>query len=322
MKIAVVGATGLVGREILKILAEKGFDSFCEFVLYASSRSEGKILQVGKQFVRVRTLEQETLEKVDFAIFSAGSNISKIWAKNFALLGATVIDNSSAFRRKENVPLVVPEINFDDISSTNIIANPNCSTIALALPLHIIGKHAKIKRVVVSTYQAVSGAGQRALDDLVSRTTNKFGHTITDNLIPQIDRFLPGGNTFEEDKMIFELKKILHQQDLAVSATCVRVPVSNCHSESVNIEFEKIVSATSIRKWLMGAQGVCVVDDPKHNLYPMPILAGRTDDILVGRIRKDSSSKNCINLFLCMNNLRKGAALNAIQILEKLIKSQ
>ncbi|MBQ8468199.1 MAG: aspartate-semialdehyde dehydrogenase [Clostridia bacterium] len=322
MKIAIVGATGLVGREILKILEEKQFDKFCDFNFYASSRSEGKILNVGSKFARVMALDNNSIEPADYAIFSAGSIVSKTWAKKFVKLGATVVDNSSAFRRFKNIPLVVPEINMDDVGCSKIIANPNCSTIALALPLFAIAKHVKIKRVVVSTYQAVSGAGKKALDDLENSTSNKLPHKITDNLIPQIDKFLANGNTFEEDKMIFELKKILHEPNLQVSATCVRVPISNCHSESVNIELSKPLSNKKLREILSCERGICLTDNTETQLYPMPSIANNTDDILVGRIRQDKSCKNTINLFLCMNNLRKGAALNAVQIVERLISKQ
>lgn len=320
MKIAIVGATGLVGREMLKILAEKNLLNNNKIFLYASAKSEGKILQVDDNEFVVHELLPETVEKVDFALFSAGKNISKQYAKQFAKLGAIVIDNSSAFRRHKNVPLVVPEINFEDIlDTTKIIANPNCSTICLALPLFAIEQLAQIERVVVSTYQAVSGAGNLGLLDLENNTNNKFAYKITDNLIPQIDKFLKNGYTFEEDKMIFELKKILHLKDLNITATAVRVPISNCHSESVNFTTHKALKTSTIQNAMIKQQGILLVDNPETNLYPMPKLANMTDDILVGRIRKDYSHKNAYNMFLCMNNLRKGAALNAVQIMEKII---
>jgi len=321
MKIAIVGATGLVGRTMLEILCEHNLIDDNTILLYASKMSHGKTISIaGKTFV-VQELCDEYIENVDYALFSAGKNVSKKYAQKFAKLGAVVVDNSSAFRRYKKVPLVVPEINFEDIAEgTKIIANPNCSTIALALPMFAISKLAKIKRIVVSTYQAVSGAGQTALLDLEHGTTNKFCCPIIDNLIPQIDRFLKNGYTFEEDKMQFELKKILHHTSMQITTTAVRVPITNSHSESVNFELSKNVSIRRIKQTLNEQNGVLVTDNPSTNLYPMPKLANLTDDILVGRIRKDYSKANCYNMFLCMNNIRKGAALNAVQIMEKLIQ--
>lgn len=321
MKIAIVGATGLVGRTMLEILSEKNLIENNKIYLYASARSAGKIISVaGHNFV-VRELDEDLIEKVDFALFSAGKVVSKQYAPLFAKMGAYVIDNSSAFRRYKNVPLVVPEINFCDIDEkTRIIANPNCSTIALAIPMFAIGKIAQIKRIIVSTYQAVSGAGQGGLLDLEYGTTNKFPHPIADNLIPHIDKFLPNGYTFEEDKMQFELKKILHDPTIKITTTAVRVPITNSHSESVNIELSQRVSITRIKQTLSNQEGVLVTDNPATNLYPMPKLSNLTDNILVGRIRKDYSLQNSYNIFLCMNNIRKGAALNAVQIMQKLIQ--
>lgn len=320
MKIAIVGATGLVGREMLKILHEKNLIENNNIFLYASKHSAGKIVEIAERKFCVLELCPENIEKVDYALFSAGSKVSKEYAKQFAKLGAFVIDNSSAFRRHKNVPLVVPEINFEDIlPTTKIIANPNCSTICLALPMFAIAKMRKIKRIVVSTYQAVSGAGQVGILDLENNTNNKFPYKITDNLIPQIDVFKSNGYTFEEDKIIFELKKILHNQKIKITSTAVRVPISNCHSESVNITLCSTASVQSIKNWMTSQSGVLLVDNPETQLYPMPKLAALTDNVLVGRIRKDYSNRNSFNMFLCMNNLRKGAALNAVQILEKLI---
>ena len=321
MKIAIIGATGLVGRTMLEILHEQNLCSHNKIYLYASKRSAGKVLTLGKTNYVVRELAEDSIEKVDYALFSAGKAVSKQFAPLFVKQGAIVIDNSCAFRRYKSVPLVVPEINFNDITAgTKIIANPNCSTIALALPMFAISKIAKIKRIVVSTYQAVSGAGQNGLVDLEYGTTNKFPHPITNNLIPHIDKFLPNGYTFEEDKMNFELKKILHDNSLKITTTAVRVPITNSHSESVNIELNKNVSTKSIKEALSQQAGVLVVDNPKTNLYPMPKLSNLTDYILVGRIRKDYSLKHAYNLFLCMNNIRKGAALNAVQIMQKLMR--
>lgn len=321
MNIAIVGATGLVGQTVLQILGEKNMLSGNNIFLFATEKSNGKILKYKNFEFAVRTLCIENLQThFDFAIFSAGSNVSKVWAKKFVQKGAVVIDNSSAFRRMKNVPLVVPEINFDDISSkTKIIANPNCSTIGLSLPIFAISCVKKINRIIVSTYQAASGAGNSGILDLENKTKNKFPYVLTDNLIPQIDKFLPSGYSFEEDKLMFELNKILHS-DIKISATAVRVPISNCHSESVNIELEKSCSKKAFVSCFEDTSGITLIDDLSKNLYPMPIFAQKTDNILVGRIRKDKSQKNCYNMFLCMNNIRKGAALNAVQILEKYIQ--
>lgn len=324
MNIAIVGATGLVGRTIINILNEKHLLKNNNIFLYASSKSDGKIIFVDdKQYV-VKELDFKNLvSRYDLALFSAGREISLRWAPIFAELGAYVIDNSSAYRRNKNVPLVVPEINFEDINDTKkIISNPNCSTIGASLPIHQLSKIYNIKRIIISTYQAVSGAGQNAVEDLINGTDKKLPYVITNNLIPQIDNPLKNGYTYEEDKMEFELKKILHNQALKISTTCVRVPIVNCHSESINIEFDEIPDVSRVKGILGGVKGICVCDDLNNKKYPMPYFADGQDDIYVGRIRQDTSNSNAINLFISFDNIRKGAALNAVQIAEEIIKNK
>lgn len=320
MKIAIVGATGLVGETILKILDEKGYTKNNEILLYTSSKSSGLLITINQKTYITRELTIENIDKtISFAIFSAGSSVSTKWAKEFVKNGAFVIDNSSAFRRYKNIPLVIPEINASLVTpSTKIIANPNCSTILLALPIYYLLKSFKIKRIVVSTYQAVSGAGRTALKDLSNNTNNKLSYKIQNNLIPQIDKFLKNGSTFEEDKISFEVKKILNDNNIKISATAVRVPIQNCHSESVNIEFENKVTINQIKNILSKIEGVKYLE---NNQLPMPLTSKNQDEIFIGRVRKDSSQKNSFNMFLCFDNLRKGAALNAIQIMDFIIEN-
>ncbi len=323
MIIAIVGATGLVGETLIKILNEKNLIENNELVLYASQKHDGAIVEhFGRQYT-VHELKDDTIRKdADFAFFSAGSAVSLEFAKMFAQNGTYVIDNSNAFRRNANVPLVVPEINAGDISrKTKIIANPNCSTIALALPMFAVSKLSKIKRIIVSTYQAVSGAGKKGLFDLENNTSLKFPHTISNNIIPHIDKFLENGYTLEEDKMKFEIKKILHDNNIQLSATCVRVPLNNCHSESVYFELESQIPLRSIKRALNTQPGIIKTDDPQNNIYPMPTLANNKDHVFVGRIRNDEYSENAFHLFITMDNIRKGAALNAVQIMEYVTKS-
>ena len=313
MKISIIGATGLVGREIIKILSEKNLINGNTIYLYASEKSAGKKLKVGSKFLKVMPLSLSTILPCDFALFSAGSLVSKMFAKEFTKKGAFVIDNSSAFRRKNNVPLVVPQINGNTITNkTKIIACPNCSTIGLVLPLFCLLKHAEIERIVVSTYQAVSGAGKKAIEDLNNGTTKKLNEPIKNNLIPQIDHFLYSGNTFEEDKMIYETQKILNRK-INISSTCVRVPIQNCHSESVNITFNKPFSAKMAKNLLKNGQKIELLP------LPMPTLANGSNNVFVGRIRKDYSFKNTLNMFLCFDNLRVGASLNVVSIMEYII---
>ena len=316
LNIAIIGATGLVGREIIKILQEKDLIEGNKIILYASQKSAGKIMIIGKQKYNVVPLSKENVVSCDFALFSAGSSVAKQYAPLFSKKGAFVIDNSSAFRRYKNIPLVVPEINANKINAkTKIIASPNCSTIGLVLAIAPLLAKKQIERIVVSTYQAVSGAGQKAINDYLSNSTTKLEAPIAGNLIPKIDRFLYGGNTFEEDKLIFETNKIL-STNIKISATCVRVPIINCHSESINITFKTQTSAIMAQNLLKNGQKIEICE------LPMPILAHQTDNVLVGRIRKDKSSLNTLNMFICFNNLRKGAALNVVEIMEYIIKNK
>ena len=317
MKIAIVGATGLVGRKVLVLLQEKGICAYNDITLFASSKSAGSFLSFGDKQIEVKELSLQNIGKYDYAIFCAGGKVSKEFVKIFMSKCSYIIDNSSAFRRKTNVPLVVPEINFNDIGNKKLIANPNCSTIGAVLPIFALLKKYDIKRIVISTYQAVSGAGKTAIDDLENNTNNKLKCGIRDNLIPQIDRALKNGYTYEEDKMNFELQKILHKK-LNITTTCVRVPIKNCHSECINIEFYKKPNLKVVKKLLSNMQGVKLVDDLKNGIYPMPNIANNTENVLVGRVRRDFSNANAINLFISFDNLLKGASLNAVQILLKL----
>lgn len=321
--IAVVGATGLVGRKVLEILLDFGYQPE-SIDCFASRKSKNKIIKINKSKFKVKALEENSDFTYDVAIFSAGKAVSKEYAPEFAKQNCFVVDNSNAFRRDENVPLVVGEINMHKINlSQKIIANPNCSTIQLALPLFAISKIYKIKRVVVSTYQAVSGAGKNALNDLKFKRKKNFEkviHQIYNNLIPHIDVFLQNGDTLEEDKVIFETKKILDMPDLSLTATCVRVPVENCHSESVNVEFDSEFDIQKIIPALSSAKGIKYYDNPNENVYPMPIVCNDLDDIFVGRLRRDNSIENALNFWSTADNLRKGAALNAVQISDYIIK--
>ncbi|OGW46869.1 MAG: aspartate-semialdehyde dehydrogenase [Nitrospirae bacterium GWC2_57_9] len=329
-KVAVAGATGAVGREMLEILEERSFP-VSELVPLASERSEGERLDFRGKSVIVRRLSKESFEGVDLALFSAGGERSLEFAPAAVKAGAVVIDNSSAFRMDPQVPLVVPEVNAPAAGRhRGIIANPNCSTIALVVALKPIHDAVKIKRVVVTTFQSVSGTGKKAIDELAQQTvallnfrdveTKVYPHQIAFNCLPHIDAFLENGYTKEEMKMVNEAKKIMEDDSLRVTATAVRVPVFRCHSESVNIETEKKISANEVRALLSAAPGIVVFDDPKKNLYPLAIDTAGKDDTYVGRIREDESVANGINLWIVSDNLRKGAALNAVQIAELLIK--
>ena len=324
-KVAIVGATGLVGRTFLKVLEEKKLP-IESYSLFASKRTAGtKITFLGKEY-EVQELTENSFDSgFDFALFSAGGDVSKKYAPIAASKGCTVIDNSSYFRMDKDVPLIVPEVNFEDVyKNKGIIANPNCSTIQAMLPLKALDDKYKIKRIVYSTYQAVSGAGKNALDDLKnqdnSKPLKKFPYPIFDNCLPHIDVFLDNGYTKEEMKMINETRKILHHPDLKITATTVRVPVSNSHSESINVEFEKDFELTDLVSTLKSFPNIIVVDNPEKNEYPMPILANGHDEVFVGRIRRDESVKSGVNLWVVADNIRKGAASNAVQILEKLIE--
>ena len=324
-KIAIVGATGLVGRTFLKVLEEKNLP-IESYSLFASKRTAGtKVTFLGKEY-EVQELTENSFDSgFDFALFSAGGDVSKKYAPIAASKSCIVIDNSSYFRMDKDVPLVVPEVNFDDVyKNKGIIANPNCSTIQAMLPLKALDDKYKIKRIVYSTYQAVSGAGKNALDDLKnqdnSKPLKKFPYPIFDNCLPHIDSFLDNGYTKEEMKMINETRKILHRPDLKITATTVRVPVSNSHSESINVEFEKDFELQDLINTLKSFPNIIIIDNPEKNEYPMPILATGHDEVFVGRIRRDESVKSGVNLWVVADNIRKGAASNAVQILEKLIE--
>jgi len=324
-KLAIVGATGLVGRTLLKILEEKNLP-IDEYVLFSSKKSARTFIHFKNKDYVVRELTENSFldEHFDFAIFSAGGSISLKYTPIACKNNCIVIDNSSAFRMEENVPLVVPEVNFEDIKWHNgIIANPNCSTIQAMLPIKALDDKYTVKRIVYSTYQAVSGAGRYGIEDLENGTKNiplkKFPHPIFNNCLPHIDTFLDNGYTKEEEKMINETKKILHKPDLKITATCVRVPVLNCHCESINLEFEKEFDIKDIYTTLENFENICIMDNPEENLYPLPTLVSGKDNVFVGRIRRDYSIPNGLNLWVVADNIRKGAATNAIQILEKLI---
>ncbi len=321
--VAVVGATGMVGRKFLEVLTEKQLPVE-NYFLFASKKSAGKQIDfMGKPHTIIELTEENVIGKnIDIALFSAGGDTSKEFAPIFAKHGILVIDNSSAWRRDENVPLVVPEVNGYAIAQhKNIIANPNCSTIQAMVVLKPLHEAFKIKRVIYSTYQAVSGAGVKGFDDLKNGITGeapkKFPYPIFGNCIPHIDVFLDNGYTKEEDKMIFETKKILDDQSIKVTATCVRVPVYYGHSESINIEFEKPCTAQQVKDILAKAEGVVVQDDVNNNVYPMALTAENKNEVFVGRIREDDTVENGINLWCVADNIRKGAATNAVQIAEK-----
>ena len=327
INVAVVGATGMVGNKFLKVLSERNLPVE-NYYLYASAKSAGKQIDfMGKKYTVIELQKENIVDKkIDIALFSAGSDTSLKFAPIFAEHGTLVIDNSSAWRRDENVPLVVPECNAEDLRNTpkNIIANPNCSTIQAVVALKPLHDAFGIKRIVYSTYQAVSGAGVKGYNDLKDgingAAPQKFPYPIFGNCIPHIDVFLENGYTKEEDKMIFETKKILHDQNIKITATTVRVPVYYGHSESINVEFYKPCSVESIRAILEKAPGVIVQDDVKNNIYPMAINAEDKDEVFVGRIRKDDTVESGCNLWVVADNIRKGAATNAVQIAEKVIE--
>lgn len=328
MRIAVVGATGLVGREMLTVLEEQAVD-VTELLPVASESSIGKTVTFQGKEVKVIGMRQAISLRPDFALFSAGGSTSLEWAPKFAEVGTTVIDNSSAWRMDTNVPLVVPEVNLSSAENgSKIIANPNCSTIQLVVALAPLHKAFGLKRVVISTYQSVSGTGKAAVQQLEEEESgNKasnpaYFYPIHRNCIPHCDVFLDNGYTKEEMKLVNESRKILGLPDLRVTATAVRVPVNGGHSESVNITFNKPASVSEIREILSAAEGVILQDDPSKNIYPMPLNAHKRNEVFVGRIRKDESEENAFNLWIVADNLRKGAATNAVQILERLAQKQ
>ena len=323
--VAVVGATGLVGQTFLKVLKERNFPVE-KLYLYASARSAGKIVNFdGKDYTVIELKEENIKDDIDVALFSAGGSISKEYAPKFKAKGAIVIDNSSAWRMEKDIPLVVPEANPEALDGHNgIIANPNCSTIQVMPVLKVLADKYGLKRVVYSTYQAVAGSGQKGIDDLEANLkgepSKNYPHQIAFNLLPHIDVFLDNGYTKEEIKMVEETRKILGLPDLRVTATCVRVPVKMGHAVSVNVELEKSFDLKDVFKAFEEKEGVVVKDDVSKNVYPMPIEAEDTDEVYVGRIRRDESVENGLNLWVVADNIRKGAATNTIQIAETLIK--
>lgn len=327
--VAVAGSTGAVGKEMLDILAERSFPA-ARVIALASARSAGRSVRFGDRDLVVEEMTPESFAGVDIALFSAGASVSREYRDAVVGSGAVMIDNSSAFRMDADVPLVVPEVNPEAIAEhSGVIANPNCSTIQLVVALQPLAALAPIRRVVVSTYQAASGAGQAAMDELYTQTgqflageelaVSQFAHRIAFNCIPQIDVFLENGSTKEEWKMVVETKKIMRAPDIAVHATCVRVPVLRCHSEAVNIEFSAEITIDQVREALVSAPGVTVIDDTAALDYPMPALLAGTDDVYVGRLRKDPTAPNAISMWVVADQLRKGAALNAVQIAERLL---
>ncbi|NPA53508.1 MAG: aspartate-semialdehyde dehydrogenase [Aquificae bacterium] len=328
--IAILGATGAVGQTMIKVLEEREFP-IDEIRLLASPRSAGKELEYMGVKYKVEPVSPEAFEGIDIALFSAGGSRSKEWAPIAVEKGAVVIDNSSAFRMDDDVPLVVPEVNPEDVKwHKGIIANPNCSTIQMVVALNPIHKAKKIKRVIVSTYQAVSGAGAKAIKDLEEETKAYFEgkyyypealpNHIAFNVIPHIDVFLDNDYTKEEMKMVNETRKIMHAPDIRVSPTCVRVPVFYGHSESIVIETEEPITPEEAREILKKAPGIILEDDPHNNLYPMPIEAAGKDEVFVGRIRQDFTFDNGLSMWVVADNLRKGAATNAVQIAELLVE--
>ena len=325
LNVAVVGATGMVGRTFLKVLEEENLPVE-NYYLFASKRSAGQnITFMGKEYTIEELTETSFDRGIDIALFSAGGSISEKFAPIAASKGCVVIDNSSAWRMNDEVPLVVPEVNPEDIKlNKGIIANPNCSTIQAMVALKPLDDKYKIKRIIYSTYQAVSGAGLGGWNDLENglkgEAPQKFPHPIANNCLPHIDSFLPNGYTKEEMKMVNETHKILGRKEIKITATTVRVPVFNSHSESINVEFEKPFELSELVDVLKNAPGVVVEDDPQNNVYPMAINATGSNDTYVGRIRRDESVESGVNLWVVADNIRKGAAANAVQIAKKLIE--
>jgi len=328
--VAIVGATGAVGAEMIEVLEERKFP-VAGLVLLASIRSAGGTVSFQGKEHTVNELTNDSFTGVDLALFSAGAEVSRQFAPIAAKAGAVVIDNSSAWRMDKDVPLVVPEVNPADVSShRNIIANPNCSTIQMVVALKPLHDRARIRRIVVTTFQSVSGTGKDAMDELMEECRDLlsfrlpepkvYPHQIAFNCLPHIDDFLPSGYTKEELKLVTETRKIIGDPSIQVTATTVRVPVYIGHSESINIETEHKLSANEARAILSTAPGVVVYDDPQHNVYPMPLDVVGKDEVYVGRIREDESIPNGLNLWVVADNLRKGAATNAVQIAELLIR--
>lgn len=333
MKVAVVGATGLVGTKMLQVLAERSFP-VTELIPVASERSVGKEVEFKGKNYTVIGMTDAIAAKPDVAIFSAGGSTSLEWAPKFAEAGITVIDNSSAWRMDPSKKLVVPEINADALTKNDkIIANPNCSTIQMVVALNPLHKKYKIKRVVVSTYQSVTGTGKKAVDQLMGERDKAikgsngeypmaYKYPIDLNVIPQIDVFLENGYTKEEMKMVNETKKIMRDDSIRVTSTTVRIPVMGGHSESVNVEFEKEYDLNEVKEVLRSSPGVVLVDEPARQQYPMPMDAHEKDDVFVGRLRRDETQDKTLNMWIVSDNLRKGAATNAVQIAEYLLEKR
>ena len=332
--VAIVGATGLVGGEFLKVLEQRNFP-IDDLRLYASERSTGRKLSFMGQELEVAETTEDSFRGVDIALFSAGADISHRFSPIAAQAGAVVIDNSSAFRMDPKVPLVVPEVNPQDISlHSGILANPNCSTIQMVVALNPLHQVSPIKRILVSTYQAVSGTGAAAVEELRQQTAQimegkeekiapqAYPHQIAFNVLPFVEGFMENDYTTEEWKLVQETRKIMHDPDLPISATCVRVPVYIGHGEAVNVEFGQPMSPQDAREILSRAPGVKVLDNPSNDLYPLPIWSAGTDDVFVGRIRQDISHPNGLAMWVVADNLRKGAALNAVQIAEVVVKEK
>ena len=325
MKVAVVGATGMVGEVMLKVLKERDFP-ITELLLVASERSVGKKMSYNGQLITVIGLEDAVAARPDLAIFSAGGDTSLIWAPKFAAVGTTVVDNSSAWRMDPEKKLVVPEINANTLTKEDkIIANPNCSTIQLVMVLAPLHAKYKMKRVVVSTYQSVSGTGVKAVKQLENEMAGIQGemaypYPINRNALPHCDTFMENGYTKEEMKLAREPQKILNDRTFSISATAVRIPTAGGHSESVNVEFETDFELNDVRQILNNTPGVVVQDNPDTNTYPMPVYAHDKDDVFVGRIRRDETQRNTLNMWIVADNLRKGAATNAIQIAESMVE--
>lgn len=328
MKIAVVGATGLVGTKMLEVLAERNFP-VTELILVASEKSVGKVIEFKGKKYTVHSMDQAIAAKPAIALFSAGGGTSLEWAPKFAENGITVIDNSSAWRMDKTKKLVVPEVNASVLEKNDrIIANPNCSTIQMVVVLNPLHKKYRIKRVVVSTYQSVTGTGVKAVEQLMNERKHgtsaemAYKYRIDLNVIPQIDVFLDNGYTKEEMKMVNETKKIIGDDNIAVTATTVRIPVMGGHSESINIEFENDFDLEEVKKIIAGTPGVVLEDDIKSQVYPMPMNAHNRDEVFVGRIRRDESQPKTLNMWVVADNLRKGAATNAVQIAEYLLNKK
>ena len=331
-RVAIVGATGLVGQEFIKVLEQRNFP-MASILLLASDRSAGKKLFVNHREIEVEETTPESFKKVDIALFSAGAETSRYFSPIAAQSGAVVVDNSSAFRMTPAVPLVVPEVNPEDIKwHKGIIANPNCSTIQIVVALYPLHKVNPIKRIIVDTYQAVSGTGSAAVEELTVQAKqvlegqtaipHVYPHQIAFNILPEIDVFLDNGYTKEEWKVVEETRKIMHADDIAISATCVRVPVFTGHSMAIHIEFSQSMSLDEAQRILAQAPGIKLLDDPTISLYPQPWSATGTDEVFVGRIRRDASHPNGLVMWVVADNLRKGAALNAVQIAEEMIKRE